>query len=58
MGFPRRFFSPGTVGWRCACVHKDDLDSPHMKLYPDCDPTAMECWLDVEKIKALKKSGL
>lgn len=58
VGYPRRFFSPGTKEWRCACVRKEDLDSPHMKFYPDCDPNSFECKIDPKKIKELRKKGL
>ena len=57
VGYPRRFFAPGTKSWRCACIHESDLGSPHVKLYPDCEPSATECKVNPEKIKQLRESG-
>ncbi len=56
VGFPRRFFAPGVGGrtWRCACVHERDLSSPHVRLYPDCDPAATTCKVNKEKLKQLE----
>jgi predicted heme/steroid binding protein len=54
VGFPRRYFAPGSTSWRCSCVHERDLNSPHVKLYPDCDPKAVSCKVDTEKLKKLK----
>ncbi len=58
VGYPRRFFAPGTTDWRCACAHEDDLDDPKLKLYPDCEPMSSECKVNAEKIKALRKQRL
>lgn len=57
MGYPRRFFAPGTKQWRCACVHERDLDSPHLRLYPDCDTESHECHVNPEKMKAMRARG-
>ena len=51
VGVPRRYFAPGAAKWRCACVNEPDLNSPHMRLYPDCDPTADLCKVYTDKIK-------
>lgn len=58
VGYPRRFFAPGTKTWRCACIHKRDLDSPHVKPYPDCDPDSTLCQVDSKKMKELREQGL
>ncbi len=57
IGYPRRFFAPGTKEWRCACINEKDLDSPHIRLYPDCDPNSHECKVDPDKIKKLRALG-
>lgn len=57
VGYPRRYFAPGTKSWRCACVHEKDLGSPQVRMYPDCDPNSHECKVDPEKIKELKARG-
>lgn len=55
-GVPRKLFYPGQQP-RCACVrnsgapsidpgaksNRGDLDSPHVKEYPGCDPSNWEC---------------
>ena len=55
-GVPRQLFYPGQQP-RCACVRdqgapstdpgaktdRGDLDSPHVKQYPGCQPTSWEC---------------
>ena len=38
-------------------MHERDLDSPHVRLYPDCNPNSHECKVDPEKIKAMKARG-
>ena len=42
---------PGGNKWRCACVHDKDLNDPHIKLYPGCDPTAEKCKIDKKRLK-------
>ena len=43
VGFPRRLFSAVSREWRCACVHPDNLGSPNVKEYPNCDPNSIRC---------------
>ena len=45
-GLPRRYFTPGSKNWRCACVNEKDLNSPQIQLYPGCPPQAKECSVD------------
>eukprot|EP00731_Ephydatia_muelleri_P023529 Em0015g1112a len=54
-GYPRRYFSPGATTWRCVCVHPDNLSSPHIRLYPDCDPLSSSCKVNKEKLDQLRK---
>ena len=55
VGYPRRYFAPGSKSWRCSCVREEDLDNPHVKLYPDCDPTSIRCKVDPNKLKQLRE---
>ncbi len=55
VGHPRRFFAPGgSTSWRCACVHDRDLDNPHLRVYPDCEPTAVTCKVNKEKLRQME----
>lgn len=54
-GYPRRYFSPGATTFRCACVHEDNLSSPHVRLYPDCDPKSDTCQINKEKLEQLQQ---
>ena len=57
VGFPRRFFAPGTKSWRCACIHEKDLDSPHIKPYPNCEEPTVECKVNPDQLAKLRETG-
>lgn len=44
IGFPRKFFSPGSKEYRCACVREQDLNSSNMKEYDGCDSKSTDCY--------------
>ena len=57
VGYPRRFFAPGTKSWRCACVHEKDLSSPHIKPYPNCEELTVECKVNPDQLAKLRETG-
>ncbi len=49
-GLPRRYFTPNSKDWRCACVNEPDLGNPHIRLYPGCNPEQKKCKIDKDKL--------
>ncbi|KAG4077855.1 hypothetical protein HA402_013789 [Bradysia odoriphaga] len=45
-GFPRKYFQPGEVSYRCACVHESNLNNPNLKEYDDCDASSRTCFYE------------
>lgn len=43
-GFPRKYFQPGEMGFRCACIHESKFDNPNLKEYDDCDADSRTCF--------------
>lgn len=43
VGYPRKYFTPGVVDFRCACVHEKHLQSPNVKEYDECAAASESC---------------
>ncbi|XP_050407918.1 neuferricin [Patella vulgata] len=43
VGVPRQYLKAGKTTPRCACVNEKLLNNPSLKVYPDCDSTAVSC---------------
>lgn len=45
IGFPRLYFSSTSDKTKCVCVHVNDLNHPHVKLYENCEAKSRSCSL-------------
>ncbi len=45
-GLPRKYFEPGNVGYRCACVHESKLENANVKEYDGCDSNSRTCFYE------------
>lgn len=43
IGVPRKYYAPGAPQFRCACVRGNELTSPYIFEYSDCDGTSVSC---------------
>lgn len=48
VGVPRKYFQTGGAHWRCACVKDEDLDSPSLAKFKECDVFAVSCTYNAE----------
>lgn len=48
IGVPRKYYEPGTSGFRCACVHEELLNAKSLKQYENCEANAISCTYTVD----------
>lgn len=44
VGVPRKYYQPGEVSYRCACIEESKLENGNLKEYDDCDPKSTTCF--------------